>query len=173
MLAGITGSALADEKVMGKPMTGAPDPDAVLKILETAVQNRSREDYRDALADSFVYVTDLTNEAMYPSIDWNNWGINEEVDFLDRLLSPVLSAELRLIENIDERGMPADHRAHYRITYQLIIEGHIYTAEATFDFVETDNRWYLWKWEEIMPVNVPSGGGVFSNSGEARASLAP
>ena len=126
---------------MGKPLTGAPDPDAVLNILESAVLNRNFENYRSVLADSFRYVADTNTEAMYPNIDWANWGIEQEVGFLERLLSPVLNARLRLTDQINERGMPYDQKAHYEITYQIEIEGRVFISEGTFIFVETDNRW--------------------------------
>ncbi len=167
------GSAEAYNKKMGDPLTGAPDPDTVIRVLERAVQERNFDDYRSVLADSFVYVADLGTVAMYPKIDWDHWGIKEEEGFLKRLFSPVLKAKLNLTEKVNERGMPYDQRARYEITYKLEIEGKVFVAEGTFLLVEADNRWYLWKWEETMPVNKESSGEVFPNSGEVRASLVP
>lgn len=158
---------------MGAPFSGAQDPDGVLKSIESAVINRSFDDYRSVLADSFVYVADVGVEAMYPNTDWTQWGIAEEEGFLKRLLSPVLKVTINLTDKITERGMPYDHKALYVITYQINIEGRIYISEGTFQFVEKDNRWYLWKWEETMPVSRSNGGGFYSNSGEIRASLNP
>ena len=164
-----TGSALALEKTMGAPMTGGPDPYKVLTILEKAVSRQNFEEYRSVLADSFVYVPDVATAAMYPHIDWAHWGIAEEEIFLRRLLKPVLKAELRLTDEINEQGMPIDKTARYVITYLLKIEGKAFISEGTFTFVESDQRWYLWKWEETAQVTNPNGSGFFSNSGEVRA----
>ncbi len=168
-----SGQAQVVDATMEDSRFGAQEPLKVLETLERAVLKRDFSAYRSVLADSFVYVPGDITEAMYPNIDWKNWDITTEEGFLQQILSPVLKAELHLTDEITERGMPIDQRALFQLTYLLKIGGRPYISEASFHFVESDKRWYLWKWEEKAPVSNPNGGGFFSNSGEVRASLAP
>ena len=165
--------AQAHNKTLKDSRFGALEPFKVLETMENAVLKRDFNAYRSVLADSFVYVPGELTAAMYPDINWAQWDITQEEGFLLRFLSPVLKAELHLTDQINERGMPIDHRALFEITYLLKIEGRPFISEASFHFVESDNKWYLWKWEEQTPVTNPNGGGFFSNSGEVRASLSP
>lgn len=171
----VMGSALAQvsDQKLSDTRFGALEPLKVLEIMENAVLQRDFPSYRQVLADSFVYVPDEITEAMYPKIDWKNWTISQEEVFLRRLLSPVLKSELHLTDQIDERAMPFDHRALFKLTYLIKIEGRPFISEASFHFVESDKNWYLWKWEETTQVLDPQGGGYFSNSGVVRASLSP
>jgi len=152
---------------------GALEPIKVLEIMERAVLKQDFQAYRAVLADSFVYAPDVITEAMYPDTDWSQWGIPQEEEFLRRFLSSVLEPELHLTDEIDERGMPMDHRARFELTYLIKIEGRAFISEASFHFVESDGNWYLWKWEEQDQVTNPNGGGYFSNSGAVRAALTP
>ncbi len=168
------GSGLAIEPgKAGDPMTGADDPDLVLQKLEVSVIKRDFDEYRSVLSDSFVYVADLGTVSMYPDIKWDHWGLTKEEGFLTRLMSPVLKCELNLTDNITERGMPYNKEARYEITYMLKIQGKKYVGSGLFVFEEINQRWFLLRWEEIMPITDKSTGTFFTNSGEVRASLIP
>ncbi len=145
----------------------------VLKTMEGAVKKQNFEQFRSVLSDSFVYIPDEITLAMYPDVDWANWGISQEENFLRRFLSPVLKPDLHLTDEIDENTMPVDHRSLITLTYHFVIEGRPFVSEAAFHFVESDHKWFLWKWEEKAAVLMPNGGGFFSNSGVVRASLTP
>jgi len=168
------GSAFAiKEGPAGHEITGAGDPDLVLKMMEVSVNQRLFDDYRSVLSDSFVYVPDLGMVDMYPDIAWDKWDITKEEGFLKRLMSPVLKAELILTDFITERGMPYNQEARYEINYMLKIQGNEYAGEGLFIFEEIDKRWYLKRWEEITPILNQTTGANYTNSGEIRASLLP
>jgi hypothetical protein len=168
-----SGSAQTYNKKTANPMREAAEPDTVFKILELSVLHRNFQEYRTVLADSFVYVADPGTVAMYPKVDWANWGITQEEAFIRKLMSPVLKASLDLTSNVTERGMPYDHKARYEITYKIEIEGRQLFSEATFTLIEVDHKWYLWKWEEGPAVFIESTNENYPNSGIVRASLAP
>ncbi len=163
--------ALAVYRQAGEEETGAKEPEGVLAHMEASVQLRDFEEFRTVLADSFVYIPDLLTVQMYPEIDWDNWDLQMEENFLRKMLSPVSKAEIFLLKNITERGAPYDGQARYELVYNIVAGGQNFTGKARFVFVEVENRWYLWKWEEIEDVTNPATGTIFTNSGIVRASL--
>lgn len=163
--------ALAVSRVPGEHYTGAEGPDGVLLHLETAVKLRNFKEYRSVLPDSFVYIPDLASSLMYPEVDWANWDITMEETFLRQMLSPVNKSEMILTNRITERGMPYDGQARYELIYEILIGGRSYVGKARFIFIEVEDRWYLWKWEEIEAVVSKENGETLTNSGIVRASI--
>jgi len=168
----VAGSASAIiERKADNSQTGTEGPDAILRIMELAVNQHNFADYRSVLSDSFVYVADPGTVSMYPEINWDQWDITVEEGFLKWFLSPVLKSELNVTERITERGMPYDHKASYVITYMIKVQGKPFYGSGLFVFEEINEQWYLLRWEEVELTTNKNTGGYYTNSGEIRASM--
>ena len=163
-------SAIINRKA-GDLESGGEGPDAILRIMEIAVNQHALADYRSVLSDSFVYVPDLATVSMYPDINWDQWDITTEEGFLTWFLSPVLKSELNVTERITERSMPYDNQASYVITYMIKVQGKQFYGSAKFVFEEIDDAWYLLRWEEVELTTNENTGGYYTNSGELRAAM--
>gem|GEM_PF-5640062 len=157
--------------VQDKPQTGAFNPLEVLEIMERTSEGGDLREFRKVLADSFRFTPDLATVSAHPQVPWKKWDIGLEMNFLERLLSPARDAELVLSRGVRQRTTENRNRADYEIRYEIHFDGTTYSGEATFRFVETDSRWYLWQWLESVPVTTRESGSPLNTSGELRALL--
>ena len=176
LLAGCTArppAADAPDRATGerplRALTGAATPADVLVGLEKAVETRDVRDYDELLAASFRFVPFDGVVSAYPEIDWSDWDRVDELAFARWLTSPVRTSVLRLQQEVHERGLEADERTTWDVTYLLTVDGAPFRARALLGFVQVRQLWYLESWEDTAPE--PWEGRVVPTSGEARASF--
>jgi len=171
LLLTLTAPEAMAQSVQDKPLTGAFNPLEVLEIMERTCDEGDLREFRKVLADSFVYTPDLATLSAHSQLPWDHWDLGLELKFLEQLLNPARVAELVLRKGIRQKTTHHRGRADYEIRYEIHFDGTLYSGEATFRFVETGSRWYLWQWLESVPVQDRESGSPLDTSGELRALL--
>jgi hypothetical protein len=159
--------ASSDERI--RPMTGAESPAQVLGKLQTAVSTRDRELWADCLVDSFRFTPYAGVVASYPQINWDEWGLARELNFVEWLLSPARKADLDLLGHVIERGIQSRNKSEWELVYTLTVDGTTFRGRATFRFVEIRSLWYLASWTDTRQELYDNT--LAPTSGEVRASI--
>lgn len=165
----VTGPSASAEKP--DPLTGAFDPEQVLKNLETTVKERDWKRYADFLAPGFRFIPYSAVTRDYPAVDWEEWGRKEEIVFVREMVGPNRGATLDLFGGIVERGRESRGKAEWDLVYTLESMGQVFRSRAIFVFQKIDNLWYLLEWTDTTIENDEDTDSPTSTSGSLRGAL--
>ena len=164
----VAGPAAAQK---GKPLTGAFDPEQVLANLELTVKERDWRRFGDFLAEDFRFIPFDSVPLEHPSVEWDKWGREREIRFVEELVSPNFGAVLELREHILVRGPESHDRAEWDLIYSLVTRGQLFRSRAIFVFERVDDLWYLREWTDTTIETDKETGAAFSTSGSLRVIL--
>lgn len=153
------------------PMTGAFDPGDVLENLEQRVEDRDWIRYRDFLSDDFRFVPFPQVTHDYPMVDWDSWGIEEEIRFIREFVSPSQTASLDLTGQVLEKGRESRGRAEWDLVYTMNFSGQAFQSRATMVFEKVDNLWFLLEWVDTTMETEEDTGSTLETSGTLRGAL--
>ena len=165
------GPALAAKEQPVQAMTGLPSPSAVLGRLQTAIEDKVPQRYRESLADSFRFTPVAAVAAAYPDLPWQRWGVEQEFEFIRWMCSPTRTVEFHLLDDVLDRGIQSRGKCEWEIIYTLLVDGEAFRGRAILNFIEIRQLWYLESWTDTRAEAWE--GRVVPTSGEARATLIP
>jgi len=143
-------------------LTGAFDPQEVVTELVASWKRDDVRRYMDCLADSFLFVPDLSARIAYPEVDWPRYGLGRERAFFD-----ATRGSLELVE-ILEKGLEVRNQAAWEVIYRLRTSEGSSVGRATFIFAEIEQRWYLLQWIDTAAEQDPDTKQQLPTSGHLR-----
>ena len=154
-----------------EPLSGAGDPEELLRYLAQAADEDDAPLYISCLDDSFRFVPYHSVPSQYPDIDWKHWGRKQERIFAEEWLGPMRTAGLDLDLILDRTSISLDQE-EWDVFYQMVLDGAQFSSRAVFVMRRVGHRWYLAEW--IDTTLLVMGNGVWvPTSGAARALIRP
>jgi len=155
----------------------ASDPGNVVFNLEQALIELDPGGFQNMLSPDFRYEPDSGTLSNYPTVDWDNWGYDEEVAFINSFLSNVdgVTAKLNLeIVEGDESGTGTEALVRY-ISSASVQEGGgevKYRSLTTMEFRIEGTFWFLVRWFDEQGETDPDTSSLLPTLGQRRGAFA-
>jgi|GEM_PF-2504770 len=162
------GTAVAQEP---PPLTGAYDPETLLRQLEKLVEARDWKSYAEYLSPGFRFIPYASLWVEYPTMEWDLWGRDREIDFIEEMVTGGGQSSLRLLDKVLDAGLESHGRSEWDLIYTLVSRQTVFRSRAIFVFEEVDNLWYLREWIDTTIENDPETGAQLQTSGSLREAL--
>lgn len=163
----------------GEQITYLPPRDAanVLANAETALNFLDVSGYEDAISEDFTYIADSETVNDWPGVDWENWGREQELAFINAFFTSGSTVEVDLrdtdITTDDISGTEGEWEVIYFLKETATDGSEIgYRGRMLVGFKLETSFVFITRWEDLEGQDDPDTGAALTTLGRLRGAFA-
>ncbi|MFO7655338.1 MAG: hypothetical protein R6X25_16175 [Candidatus Krumholzibacteriia bacterium] len=184
LLAGMLGGCLFEPRSAEPPVSGdviqySPQTSArsVWANMELALENTDPGGWDQNVSADFRYLPDPDTEVAHPTVNWENWGKADEMDFIVGWFGSNVEIEADLVDDPIQTADPGGLTGEWELIYLIRVTDEFgretrYRGRAFIGFESPGNFWYVSHWRDVQGEEDPVSGASLQTLGAIRGAIA-